>query len=297
MIRKIGYYCRKVLPTVLDDALSYYEQLCKVLFKVNEVTDVVNTAVEVVNSLDGRVSNNTAGLDSLRGRVDDLDRGLRIVDEVTTRITPLAENALQKTTTPKVLYGTDDAGQKAYPVSNGPNGFTVGVRDANGVMRVGAPVGDYDAVNLKYFRENGFGGAGEMVIKKVRVSAPLGNAYVTIDTGDLNGIVANTPVWITYYMPESEPWGGPPECNIEIGNTSLMGFRVAGYPGYTAAELFAVNTPTFLNVFFDGSSFVVGYEQYEGTPRLTKGESVTIGAKWNTPTTIAYADVVYFKEG
>ena len=37
MITKITFWCQKVLPVEFDDSLSYYEQLCKVVDKLNEV--------------------------------------------------------------------------------------------------------------------------------------------------------------------------------------------------------------------------------------------------------------------
>lgn len=37
-----GFYCQKVLPLTYDNSLSYYEQLCKVTFKVNEVIQLIN---------------------------------------------------------------------------------------------------------------------------------------------------------------------------------------------------------------------------------------------------------------
>lgn len=34
---QLRFYCQKVLPLAYDDSLSYYEVLCKVLGKVNEL--------------------------------------------------------------------------------------------------------------------------------------------------------------------------------------------------------------------------------------------------------------------
>ena len=42
MINKIRYYCQKILPLVYDDSLSYYEVLCKVTNKLNEVIESNN---------------------------------------------------------------------------------------------------------------------------------------------------------------------------------------------------------------------------------------------------------------
>lgn len=42
-VAKFKFWCQKVLPAVYDDSLSYYELLCKVMSKLNEVIDVINT--------------------------------------------------------------------------------------------------------------------------------------------------------------------------------------------------------------------------------------------------------------
>jgi hypothetical protein len=47
MIDKIRYWCHKILPLVYDDSLSYYEFLCKMNAKLNEVIDSTNGLVEV----------------------------------------------------------------------------------------------------------------------------------------------------------------------------------------------------------------------------------------------------------
>ena len=44
MITKITFWCQKVLPLEFDDSLSYYEQLCKVVDKLNEVINDTNKA-------------------------------------------------------------------------------------------------------------------------------------------------------------------------------------------------------------------------------------------------------------
>lgn len=46
MIDKIRYWCHKILPLVYDDSLSYYEFLCKMNAKLNEVIDTTNGLVE-----------------------------------------------------------------------------------------------------------------------------------------------------------------------------------------------------------------------------------------------------------
>ena len=46
-IDKFRFFCQKILPLVYDDALSYYEVLCKVSEKLNEVIDKTNETTEM----------------------------------------------------------------------------------------------------------------------------------------------------------------------------------------------------------------------------------------------------------
>ena len=39
-------WCQKVLPLTFDDSLSYYEVLCKIVNKLNEVIDELNKQIE-----------------------------------------------------------------------------------------------------------------------------------------------------------------------------------------------------------------------------------------------------------
>ena len=46
-INKIPFdRCTKVLPTAYDDSLSYYENLCKLTEKMNEIIYAINTSFE-----------------------------------------------------------------------------------------------------------------------------------------------------------------------------------------------------------------------------------------------------------
>lgn len=45
MIGKIKAYCYKILPLVYDQTLSYYETLCKVVDKLNEVIEFVDSSL------------------------------------------------------------------------------------------------------------------------------------------------------------------------------------------------------------------------------------------------------------
>lgn len=45
-IKGFRFWCHKVLPLVYDDSLSYYEFLCKVMKKLNEIIESVNELIE-----------------------------------------------------------------------------------------------------------------------------------------------------------------------------------------------------------------------------------------------------------
>ena len=46
MVEKIkGIWCHKILPLVYDDSLSYYEVLCKLKAKVNEIITEINGGI------------------------------------------------------------------------------------------------------------------------------------------------------------------------------------------------------------------------------------------------------------
>lgn len=48
-VGRVKFWCQKVLPTVYDDSLSYYELLCKIVQQVNNIIDAINdgTSVEI----------------------------------------------------------------------------------------------------------------------------------------------------------------------------------------------------------------------------------------------------------
>lgn len=51
MIKPWHFWCQKVLPLVYDDSLSYYEVLCRVSEKLNEVIDANNQTEAAVKEI------------------------------------------------------------------------------------------------------------------------------------------------------------------------------------------------------------------------------------------------------
>ena len=65
-IDKVKFWCYKVLPLVYDDSLSYYELLCKVVGKLNEV-------IEKYASFDDVVAEIQSAIDALQKQIDEFD--------------------------------------------------------------------------------------------------------------------------------------------------------------------------------------------------------------------------------
>lgn len=80
--------CQKVLPLVYDDSLSYYEVLCKVQHKLNEMIEINNTIrdeihKEYIQILESAktVTEAVASVTSMRDEVLTLKTGYRTVCE------------------------------------------------------------------------------------------------------------------------------------------------------------------------------------------------------------------------
>lgn len=65
-IDKVKFWCYKVLPLVYDDSLSYYELLCKVVAKLNEL-------IEKYASFDDVVAEIQTAIDALQKQIDEFD--------------------------------------------------------------------------------------------------------------------------------------------------------------------------------------------------------------------------------
>lgn len=65
-IDKVKFWCYKVLPLVYDDSLSYYELLCKVVSKLNEL-------IEKYASFDDMVAEIQSAIDALQKQIDEFD--------------------------------------------------------------------------------------------------------------------------------------------------------------------------------------------------------------------------------
>lgn len=84
-IESFRFWCQKVLPLVYDDSLSYYELLCKVVVKLNEVISTANKAGDDVAQL-------TDLYNKLLAYVNNYFSDLNIQNEINNKLDAMAES-------------------------------------------------------------------------------------------------------------------------------------------------------------------------------------------------------------
>lgn len=79
------YFCQKVLPAVYDDSLSYYELLCKMTYKLNEVITTQNTQVDAIKELQSLYV-------ELKNYVDNYFTNLDVQTEINNKLDQMAQD-------------------------------------------------------------------------------------------------------------------------------------------------------------------------------------------------------------
>lgn len=77
MYETFKFYCQKVLPLVYDQSLSYYEVLCKVVEKLNELGTTVNSYSGAIEQISNDNANTLTELRNLSKTVDTSTRQLQ----------------------------------------------------------------------------------------------------------------------------------------------------------------------------------------------------------------------------
>ena len=130
-IDKVKFWCYKVLPLVYDDSLSYYELLCKVVSKLNEL-------IEKYASFDDVVAEIQSAIDALQKQIDEFD---------TTYIEKLIKDKLAN----MIYVWISDAGYIIYYVPEGWNDIqfnTTGLDITNDQLSNNKHVANYDYGHL-----------------------------------------------------------------------------------------------------------------------------------------------------
>lgn len=126
-VSKLKYWCYKVLPLVYDDSLSYYELLCKVVSKLNEL-------IEKYASFDDVVTEIQSAIDELQKQIDAFD---------TTYIEKLIKDKLAN----MIYVGISDAGYIIYYIPESWNDIsfnTTGLDITNEQLANNGHVANYE---------------------------------------------------------------------------------------------------------------------------------------------------------
>ena len=130
-IDKVKFWCYKVLPLVYDDSLSYYELLCKVVSKLNEL-------IEKYASFDDVVAEIQTAIDALQKQIDEFD---------TTYIEKLIKDKLAN----MIYVWISDAGYIIYYIPENWNDIqfnTTGLDITNDQLSDDKHVANYDYGHL-----------------------------------------------------------------------------------------------------------------------------------------------------
>lgn len=85
----IRFHCYKVLPLVYDESLSYYEQLCKVLYSLNETIEAVTDIQTAISDIGGNVTELTEKVNAMVSEIDSFEKN---VNDTLTIINETIEN-------------------------------------------------------------------------------------------------------------------------------------------------------------------------------------------------------------
>lgn len=109
-LRPFRFWCQKVLPSVYDDSLSYYELLCKVV-------DYLNKTMENVNKLSENFDELQSAFNTLKEYVDNYFKNLNVQNEINNKLDEMAKNGtLEKIIRPYI----DDFINNTYKVIGFP---------------------------------------------------------------------------------------------------------------------------------------------------------------------------------
>lgn len=97
--KRLRFWCYKVLPLAYDNSLSYYEVLCKVVSKLNEVIEAQDKYSDTFNEIQ-------EAIDKLQEQVDNFD-------------TSYIEKLINDKLTSMIYVGISNAGYIIYYIPDG----------------------------------------------------------------------------------------------------------------------------------------------------------------------------------
>lgn len=104
-LEKLRFWCQKVLPTIYDDSLSYYELLNKVVEHLNTTVEAVDDAIDEINSFETSVNSSIEEFEnSVNASIDEFE------EEVNTSVASAISTANQASTVAQeALQNSEDA--------------------------------------------------------------------------------------------------------------------------------------------------------------------------------------------
>lgn len=91
----LNVLCVPTIPTVFDDALSYYEELCRIQYKLNETINAYNVLIDYYNSLDGLLEEMQATMAQVKAEIAALEaEQQRFIAQINQQFSDL-ENSLE----------------------------------------------------------------------------------------------------------------------------------------------------------------------------------------------------------
>ena len=85
-MERVNFKCTPILPTVFDESLSYYEGLCKLRNKLNEVIDRYNQSGSLPAPTEGQngwaamvVNGEWVASDAINQRLNEIDLALAVI--------------------------------------------------------------------------------------------------------------------------------------------------------------------------------------------------------------------------
>ena len=91
-VKRVNHWCHKTLPLAYDDSLSYYETVCKLVAKINEMVDTLNNVtVDVID--EANAYTDSAIVNGLKSVADSVERVNNVKDTLLAQYEATIEEA------------------------------------------------------------------------------------------------------------------------------------------------------------------------------------------------------------
>lgn len=231
-INKLRFWCHKVIPLVYDEALSYYEVVCKVAKKINEVITDVNslheTVVFQVNGKEPTDGNVQLGAEDFSGAFVGSINGITPEDDGSITIDAKDVGALPNSYTPPVTSVNNKTGNVSL--------------DASDVSALPDSIDPVESVNG--ISPDAQGNVNVGTVKSVNNTMPDASGNVNLPTvagvTSVDGVGADAQGNVQINAVKSVN-GETPDSN---GNVTLDATDVGAMPSSYTAPVMSVNSKT-----------------------------------------------------